>query len=420
MFATFACVADALTAFLLVVQARSGRSLPLFLLACAYAYSAFAIVPHVLYFPGAFADRGLFGAGSQSAIWFWVWWHAGFPLIVLAYVVTNALPARHLRDVRLSSIYVAGGMFGVAALVAVLAIVTPLYENALPVLIRSGRYDRLISTGVGPAVLVAIGSALAALVFTTRLKTIAQLWLGVALFASFLDCALTLVGGGRFTMGWYAARFESLFGSTLVLLAFLRTIAVMFDRLATLSNVDGLTGLANRRSFDEHLIRQTSLTLRAGGSLSMLMLDVDHFKSYNDAYGHVAGDEALRAVARTLERALRRQTDFCARYGGEEFAILLPATNAPGAAHVAERIRASLARAVSARPGAAGPVTVSIGTSTMTAHEGRATRTAATLVASADRALYRAKAAGRNRVAVADVPLPMTLPDGRAVAVSGG
>lgn len=421
IFATLACGADALTAFLLVAQARVLRSFPLFVLAGAYAFAACAIVPHLAFFPGVFAAAGLFGASLQSVAWCWVWWHAGFALFAIGYVVACARDAEQPVRSRIGAAQVGFGLAGIVVAVGALAAVTRVCDAAWPALNLSAQSDEMVATGVGPDVLTIMAVALGALVLVTRLRTATQLWLAVALAASLLDCALTAIAGDRYTAAWYAARLESLFASTVVLCALLRTIAVAFERLARLSNVDGLTGLSNRRSFDERLIASTSLTLRTGGSLSLLLIDIDDFKHYNDRYGHVAGDESLRAIARTIARSLNRQTDMCARYGGEEFAVVLPATGAAGAERVAERMREAVRDLGFSHEGSPhGVLTVSIGVSTLTAHEGRGTRNAATLLTSADRAVARAKEAGRDRVAVADVPLPLTLPDGRSIPTGSG
>ncbi len=166
-------------------------------------------------------------------------------------------------------------------------------------------------------------------------------------------------------------------------------------RLSQLAITDGLTELYNHRYFQEQLQRMIERTLRTGVKMSMLMIDVDHFKRYNDRLGHPAGDEALRQVARLISED-RRQIDVVARYGGEEFAILLDGVGRPGALEVAERIRARIG--ASPLPEAAhpiGPLTVSIGVAVCPDDAG----TAAALVEAADAALYRAKQAGRNQVA---------------------
>lgn len=164
--------------------------------------------------------------------------------------------------------------------------------------------------------------------------------------------------------------------------------------LATLAATDSLTGLANRRSLDIHLHKEWSRALRMDQSLSVLMIDVDHFKAFNERHGHQGGDEALRNVAAAIHSSIRRPADIAARYGGEEFLVILPGTPLEGALLIAENIR----QAVEAQPPFANdqrPITVSIGIGSQRI---RAGRTVANLLNEADMALYQAKHRGRNQV----------------------
>jgi diguanylate cyclase (GGDEF)-like protein/PAS domain S-box-containing protein len=171
------------------------------------------------------------------------------------------------------------------------------------------------------------------------------------------------------------------------------------ERLEALAIEDGLTGLANRRRFDERLAEEWSRAARERTPLGLLMIDLDRFKKYNDAYGHLAGDECLRSVARILAAEAQRTTDVAARFGGEEFVFLLPNTDAAGCARIGERVRRALYAA--ALPHAlnqpSGRVTVSLGGAVLRPSEERTTEPAA-LIEAADRALYAAKNAGRDRL----------------------
>jgi diguanylate cyclase (GGDEF)-like protein len=160
------------------------------------------------------------------------------------------------------------------------------------------------------------------------------------------------------------------------------------EMLSGLASTDSLTGLNNRRAFEEQISKEADRSCRYGSPLSLLMLDVDHFKQFNDSFGHLAGDAVLQEVGRILSTAAR-STDFPARFGGEEFALVLPETNAEAALEVAERIRVAISESRIEGSG----VTISIGLSSMAA-----TSTAASLVAEADEALYAAKRGGRNQV----------------------
>lgn len=168
--------------------------------------------------------------------------------------------------------------------------------------------------------------------------------------------------------------------------------------LEQLANKDGLTGIANRRSFDRTLETEWRRAMRKAKSLTLLMVDVDHFKGYNDTYGHQAGDECLRRVAAALADIPVRVSDQVARYGGEEFAVILPDVHLQGAVVVAERIRTAVEKlALVNRVADTGWVTVSIGVASLAADPDH---TPSQLIASADAALYAAKRQGRNRIVV--------------------
>jgi diguanylate cyclase (GGDEF)-like protein len=169
------------------------------------------------------------------------------------------------------------------------------------------------------------------------------------------------------------------------------------QRLETIAQQDGLTGIGNRRGFDHRLALHFADAARRKEPLSLVICDVDHFKAYNDKYGHPAGDDCLRHVGAALARSCKRTSDFAARYGGEEFALVLPDTPAEGALKVIESARrevAALAIPHEASP-TANVVTFSAGIATYVAQRDAEPQK---LVERADEALYRAKQLGRNRV----------------------
>lgn len=243
---------------------------------------------------------------------------------------------------------------------------------------------RAMRRGFDPAVFLLIGwsvFALAALLYLAMLLGSLPYasWLMVALPVGSLAEALLLA----FAMG-NRVRHEQ------------REEAVLEqerDRYRFLSEQDGLTGLYNRRAMDRHLERAVGASLRTGSPLSLIVLDTDRFKDYNDRYGHLAGDDALRCLARVM-RANVRDGDECFRYGGEEFVILLPGQELAQATVVAERIREAY-RGNSASELGPG-CTVSLGVAQL--HDGD---TANTLLARGDAALYHAKEGGRDRVELA-------------------
>jgi two-component system chemotaxis family response regulator WspR len=169
--------------------------------------------------------------------------------------------------------------------------------------------------------------------------------------------------------------------------------------LQRLMNSDGLTGLSNRRHFDEYLELEWRRALRDKTQVSLLMIDVDHFKLFNDNFGHLEGDEALRKVAEAIRDATNRATDLPARYGGEEFSLVLPGTSPGGARLVAEKLRQTVIalRIPHIAPVAGSTLTVSIGLATMTPTRADNCRE---LISLADKGLYQAKHSGRNQVVV--------------------
>jgi diguanylate cyclase (GGDEF)-like protein len=165
-------------------------------------------------------------------------------------------------------------------------------------------------------------------------------------------------------------------------------------KLELLSRTDFLTGLSNRRHLMDVLDAEFSRACRYGSMLSFVLADLDYFKRTNDVFGHQVGDRCLQLVASTLEAQLRK-SDHAARFGGEEFAVVLPETDAQGAAVVAERFRAAVASASLLIEGKKVPITVSVGVST---YPGAKVHCVHDLIKLADHALYAAKDAGRNRV----------------------
>ncbi|MNT37363.1 Phytochrome-like protein cph2 [compost metagenome] len=166
------------------------------------------------------------------------------------------------------------------------------------------------------------------------------------------------------------------------------------DKLEKLSLTDGLTGIANRRRFDQTLQLEWQRAARNHQGLALLIIDIDFFKSLNDTFGHPYGDACLVRIAAALHSALPRASDLAARFGGEEFAAILPATDGDGALAVAHKMQEAIAAAAIVHaPSRGGLVTASIGLALSDAGQ-----TPEQLLAAADQALYRAKQNGRNRV----------------------
>jgi diguanylate cyclase (GGDEF)-like protein len=310
-----------------------------------------------------------------------------------------------------------------AALVGLATALATWGVQYLPVIVHGDDYTTLTSSGVGPFVLGTTIFSAVLLVWRTRCASTMELCLAMSLILLVFDDALTLAGGSRLSVGWYAGRAEAAASAAMLLCFYVLEIDRRFaqvsadakilahDRevlndlvveqrdlnnaLAIQAREDGLTGLANRRRFDEQLQNEWLRARREGQPLSLLMIDVDFFKLYNDTYGHLAGDECLRTIASLIRNAARRPADLCARYGGEEFAILLPNNDLQQATETANGLNCLLAwRNIEHSASPLGFVSASVGIACM--HPKVGNGSAADLVEAADRALYSAKSGGRN------------------------
>jgi len=169
------------------------------------------------------------------------------------------------------------------------------------------------------------------------------------------------------------------------------------DQLKLMSSIDALTEVANRRRFDEYLHLEWRRAIRSKYPISLLMIDIDYFKSYNDTYGHQKGDECLRAVASEIEQHLRRPSDMVARYGGEEFSVILPETPSYSASSLAKRIWSGVGNLNIEHAGSArvGHLTISIGAATTIPDENQSI---SQFIENSDKNLYKSKSEGRNRI----------------------
>ena len=318
---------DMITAVLLFGQFSILRSRALLLLASAYLFTACMTIAHTLTFPGLFSTTGLLGAGPQTTAWLYMFWHAGFPLLVLAYA-----QIRHQSSMPLDNM----ARFSVAICVAVvlavacgLTLVATVGHGTLPAIMQGHRYTAVmlavVSTVWGLSFLALIA------MWRRRSRSMLDLWLMVAACAWSLDIALSAVlNAGRFDLGFYAGRIYGLLATSFVLVVLLlessRLYALLIKthrserrktaELRRLSTLDPLTGLANRRAFDQALDDEWRRATRHDTPLSLLMIDVDCFKRFNDRYGHVAGDQCLRMVGEVLAGNARRAGEVAARYGG--------------------------------------------------------------------------------------------------------
>jgi diguanylate cyclase (GGDEF)-like protein len=387
------CAGDLLTGFLLYAHYRVTGRVALLVVACAYLLTGLFSVPYLAAFPGIFfVASGL----QQISIWLWLCWHTLFPLIVGTYFLID--PELRARFVDERSIERLGwpAILGVTAVVALISSGVWLFHTRLPHLVEAGHFSLSYSYALAP-LMVAISLAAAVAIFVrTRQPTRLHAWLALALFTNALDSALNAITVSRYSLAWYVGKVETLVMATLLLFVLLQELAVLYKQISSLAMLDSLTGLRNRRSFDEAAQWMLGMSKRRGWPVAMLMIDIDHFKRFNDSFGHNVGDECLKGVAAALRRELSRDSDLVARYGGDEFVAMLVDISAPGVAQIAERLRRAVRES-------AGPtdrsVTISVGMTWTGNADGVVD--IPRLIQVADAALYQAKSRGRDRCVMA-------------------
>ncbi len=404
--ATVWLLADLLTAFLLLAQFFV-NGIPLFgILSSAYAFSGLLTMPYIAYFPGQFGTVALNPSDQQISISLWIVWHCTFPVLVICASLANS---RSKRIVSRGDIRKLAVVFALAPLVAALAVASLVLSlrTALPHFILSGHFQPLWREAAVPVVAFLNALACATLVLRRQRLTTLLLWLSVATFAATLDALLNL-SATRYSYAWDIGKLITVFTASVVLVMILCDIAQLYARLSRLARIDVLTSLRNRRALEEHLELVFNNARRVRGSVALLVVDIDLFKRYNDAYGHLAGDECLQRVAKELAKCATRPLDLVTRYGGEEFVIVLPDTPLHGALVTAEKVRAVVEDlAIGHADKALGHVTVSIGVGySPNARDTDEKR----LFEAADMALYEAKNRGRNRVVLGGTSEPVNEP----------
>ncbi len=395
------------TSAILRNQYRGSHFAPFAFLSTTYATSAAVLIPYIVLYPRAFSANS-FGTGIQTAPWLWIEWHAAFIVSLGVYVIADRFFAVRPVDTQLAARLVRGYVVLVIAVAEAAVITTIVFHDRLPALelVRGGNtqlFHVLIQLLLGTCVVVFI-----ALLLRSGARDTIHLWLAVVVIALIVEIWLSADAGRHtFSVGWYTAVLAALTWQALLLAAQLQHANEQMEAYGNQARTlieetlrDALTGLYNRRGFDdrfEEALEQCRTTLQPIG---LIALDLDYFKSFNDHYGHLAGDEALRRIGAALSSVANRNEDTCCRIGGEEFAIVLPFTDEPGALTVAERVRAAVMRLkIPHAPTAPIPtMTVSIG---VAVSDGRARSSTKELYEAADQALYKAKRLGRNRISTA-------------------
>lgn len=403
-YGTAVVLLEGITAYLLLSQFATRRKVFPGFVASAYLSLIPLVMVQQLVFPGGFTPTGLLNAGSQSAVWIWVFWHALFPALMLLACFAEPVIKMDQVDYKDLKLWLLGFVLVPLCLSLSLALFATWGSHLLPALIANNSYQQLLHSPYALLVWGLNAFAFCVMLLRARSNNVLYIWLSVALLASLIDVTLTLFAGARFSLGWYAARISSCVSSMVLLGALLWEVNRLYistqrtnELLYQQSVRDTLTGLFNRRYLESQLDALIEHAKRYNEPLCLLVLDVDHFKAFNDRYGHLAGDSCLIAVAKQLEQGLHRPADFIARYGGEEFVVVLPYTDAEGGKKVAEQLLQHISQTHIDYQGQQLSVTASIGLAVLQHNEDRAQ----SLLIAADKALYQAKAAGRNCVKVA-------------------
>ena len=382
-------VGSAMAALLLLFQARALGSTAMTALGAGFAFVSASLVPYLVSYPAMFGPPEAPPATSA------VLWVASQLALVAALVL-------YVRFRRCETAGAGASRWGTIVVAAFAAAFVAVFGIALDAGIVPGYADGSPSAIVLRIAAPLAGSPALAVAFAAlRLRNPTYLDIGVAIVAvvAVLDLYLTAIGLHPFSLGWYVARVQLLLATIAILGILFAQAARLYAELVARARLladeaytDTLTGLPNRRRFDEELARASGSTMRRGGDFSVAMIDIDRFKRYNDEFGHQAGDVALRRIGNAIASSAARSGDFAARYGGEEFVVILEDTGLDGAFAVAERIRNEVLR-VGIPTRNDRTMSVSVGIATR-----RPGEPVDALLRRADQALYAAKNAGRNRV----------------------
>lgn len=413
MYVSALVICDLVTATLLFGQFSVVRMPAILVLAGGYLFTASATLAYALIFPGLFAPTGLFGSGPQTSSAMYMFWHSGFPIAVITYSVFKGrkMPAAAQDGQGVDSPWtsIALAIGGVILVVVAFTFFATQGQSYIPTFLNGHRTTTIGRSFLFGVWLLSLGALLS--VWRRKPHTLLDVWILVVMSVWLLDIALAaLLNSGRYDLGWYVGRLYGLLAASVLLIVLLVEDVLQHARLfklsiklraanrvlKDLSRHDGLTGLANRRFFDEYLAEQVAIAKRFKRPLALVICDVDHFKDFNDNYGHQLGDECLKKIAAVLKVCCHRPADMVARYGGEEFALILPETDLKAATHMAETIRSAVnGLAIPHAYSSAGrSVSISSGVAEL-----EFSMKATELICAADDCLYQAKDLGRNQVA---------------------
>ncbi len=408
-------VSNLLSFYILYAYARLRNRLSPLLLSGGYLFAGLILIL-IMVGPLHNAELAQIGRPFFSP-WLWPLWNAAVPLAGLAYAWAEWRTPRvgvfsgtGQHDIATSR-WCWALPIGVLLLALVVSVVllqpTPCCGLATPEGTNAATVNRRFNVHVFVGVLTAVSLLVVAV--TTRCRSVVSTALVLALSVELANFPMqTYVQSPDTVVSVMARITEAIGNSVLSVIMAVHWVRLSNQMLATKTSLesiaytDELTGIANRRHFNEYLAREWSRAIRDQQPLAILMIDIDYFKKYNDRYGHLAGDSALRRVAQTISAVLKRPSDLAARFGGEEFVIVLPNTDTAGASQIAHRINEAVFQLdIAHHDGVAdGVVTVSIGVAAMIPSLQGAGQSSQSLLDHADAALYQAKRQGRHGYAV--------------------
>lgn len=401
-----AFIVEGLVGYLLIVHFVIFRQLAIGLAASAFGLQACSALAWLMSVSDTSGSHVYLALSSQVAMWLSIFGYMGFSALILAAVVVHRVRGERLVAQEYVPVAVLVCFCAPVIAVAVANWLAVRNMEWLPELVQNGDYAALAASPLG-ILLWSLNAA--ALIAVTRPRNMFFLWLAVSMFAEFIGMNLWLSAAARHTLEWYAGQGAHLISAVILLAALQWEVHQMYPLLARANEAlyrtsvqDGLTGLYNRSYFNRRLQTELTRAQRQQMPVSLVMIDIDHFKRLNDRYGHPFGDCCLTEVARRLAQQVHRPGDFTARFGGEEFAMVLVGASAKGVKDIAELARRQVETLRIMPPTGQDElvsITVSMGVATL---EPGHPIDAAGLLAAADGALYGAKAMGRNRVCVAE------------------
>jgi diguanylate cyclase (GGDEF)-like protein len=395
---TLSFCAEGLTALLLFAQFYLTGSIGFALLGAAFEFEALLAIPYLLCSPGVGATLTFTGADYRPMGWLWFFWHLVFALVVIVSFTLDPLLKRRLS----SRAEIGASLSFVVTITALLAIVVAAFlwalRDVIPPLALHGKPTALFRYFMDPMLVLANAAACIYTLLRGKSATSLGIWIALATFAAVLDTIILSSANGAFSAPWYLAKIETMLAASIVLAMLFSELALVYGRLAALATRDALTGLHNRRGLDDYLDWAFDYARRRELGIALLVIDIDHFKRYNDRYGHASGDAALRRVAALLRKSAVRRYDLVARYGGEEFVVALFNVGAQQATTVADRLQKRIEAAnIPHEAVESGRLSVSIGIGQIADVSHASIEQ---LFDAADRALYRAKETGRNRYVI--------------------